>query len=294
MAANKTIWIIGDVYLTDAAAILTQMQSQDKDQLYLYQAYNVKIFYPKKLCTDTFGKVLRCTLYEGLNQHAKLPAVIIVVTGNKKIDDMVSTPFHTKRIWKTICTEFDRAIKARKNDLPKKAVLNEEPRIFFTNVFPRSKDHCNAVDSGSDSFKTKRRRLNNLLPQVLATFGFKVLNITGILPDDVENFVDSTGQLTSKGILIFWKSVSQELRAADEALKEKIKNNIIGVYLDEVKEQERLDRDRQVDRQDRFATPKPIPRRELNRGDFNAKRFDSGFQRPKIYKNHNRSRSLVR
>lgn len=149
------IWVIGDVYLTDAAAVVTQMQAQDKDDLYMYHAYDPKFFFPRKLCPDTFGKMIRCSLYEALEQYNKLPAVILVITGNAKIDDMVSTPFHTKRIWRTICTEIDRAIKARKNDLPRKATLNEEPRVFFSNVFPRYKDHCEALDEGFESFKTK-------------------------------------------------------------------------------------------------------------------------------------------
>lgn len=110
--ANKTVWIIGDVYLTEAAAVLTQSQKQDRDDMYLYQAYDVKCYFPKKQCTDTFGKMIRCALYEALSQNNKLPSVIIVVTGNKPIDDMVSTPFHTKRIWKAICIELDKSYKS--------------------------------------------------------------------------------------------------------------------------------------------------------------------------------------
>lgn len=114
IVANKNIWFIGDQFLTDAIAVLSSMQLQNKDELYIYQAYDVQSFYPNKLCSDSFGKVVRCCLYEALNEHNRLPAVIVVVTGNKDVDDKVSTPFNTKRIWNALGNEIDRAIKARK------------------------------------------------------------------------------------------------------------------------------------------------------------------------------------
>lgn len=270
---------MGDVYLTDAAAVLTQYQNYNRDELYLYQGYDVKLFYPKKQCSDTFGKIIRSTLFEALNQYNNLPAVILVVTGNDEIDDKVSTPYHTKRIWTAVCTELDRAIKARKNQLPRKAFLNEEPRVFFTNVYPRYKDHCESLDKGFESFKTKRRRLNNILPQVASTFNFEVLTINGIIPDNQEFFVMSTGKLSGKGMEQFWISVSKEIRLADERVKAKIKDKIIRSYLEEEKEKDRIARERQEIRsRARFPSPGPNPRLSLDRGDHNPqKHFKQRF-----------------
>lgn len=236
--ANKNVWIIGDGYLTDAVAVLTQMQGLEKDQLYIYQAYDVQIFYPKKQCSDTFGKQVRTTLYQALKENNKLPAVLLVITGNDKIDNMVSTPYHTKRIWNTLFTEIDRAIKARKNDLPRKAYLNEEPRVFISNVYPRYKDHCERLDAGFDTFKTKRRRLNNILPQVAEKYSFEVMSVTGIMPDNSEFFEMSTGKLSGKGMREFWVSISKELKFADETVKERIRNGIIKSYLDDKKHED--------------------------------------------------------
>lgn len=270
--ANKTIWLIGDVYLTEALAVLTQHQNMNRDELYIYQAYDVKAFFPKRQCADTFGKIIRSMLYEALKQYNNLPAIIIVITGNQKIDDMVSTPFHTKRIWKAVCNKIDRAVKARKNDLPRKAFLNEEPRVFFTNVFPRSKNNCERVDEGFDTFKTKRRRLNNLLPQVAQAYGFNVLNISGIMPDDHENFVESTGILTGKGMLSFWKSVSQELRLADEKLKQRVRNNIINAYLEEERELQKINMEKQKLDSNSFPSQKTYDHHDQHRNQNNFNR----------------------
>lgn len=34
--ANKDIWILGDVFVTEAIAILMEMQNQRRDELYIY------------------------------------------------------------------------------------------------------------------------------------------------------------------------------------------------------------------------------------------------------------------
>lgn len=252
------------------------MQGLEKDQLYLYQAYDVQGFYPRKLCTDTFGKQVRSTLYEALKQHNRLPAVLLIVTGNDKIDRMVSTPYHTKRIWSTLFTEIDRTLKARKNDLPQKAFLNEEPRVFITNVFPRYKEHCERLDQGFDTFRTKRRRLNNLLPQLGQKFDFEIISVNGIILDNPEFFEMSTAKLSGKGMREFWISVSRELKLADECLKDRICNQIIKSYLDDKKQEERLQIEKRNYHNEREgfgkqdnARPKP---RYFDRGDFNLNR----------------------
>lgn len=289
-AANKNVWLLGDVYLTDAAAVLSQMQMLNKDDLYLYQAYDVQSYFPKKQCTDTFGKQLRMALYKALEEHNRLPAVIIFVTGNHKIDNLVTTPYHTKRIWNALCNEIDHTIKASKNVLPHKCFLNEEPRVFFTNVVPRYKDHCDMLDEGFDSFKTKRRRLNNILPQILNKFCFEVLPIGGILTDQEDYFVSSTKLLSGKGMEVFWMSVSKELRLADKKLKENIKNKVIQSYHDDQNELARIKREKQAIADRRFSTSKPAPNVRYDRGDGPRGQDGRLFYRQGYRRGHSASR----
>lgn len=288
--ANKNIWLLGDVYLTDAAAVLSQMQMLNKDELYIYQAYDVQSYFPKKQCSDSFGKQLRTVLYKALEDHNRLPAVMIFVVGNNRIDSMVTTPYHTKRIWNALCNEIDRTIKARKNVLPRKCFLNEEPRVFFTNIFPRYKDHCDAVDGGFDSFKTKRRRLNNILPQILGKFGFDVLPVNGILTDQEDYFISSTKLLSGKGMEMFWTSISKELRLADERLKENIKNKVIQSYHEDQDELARIRREKQLISDQRFQQAKPVAAVRYDRGDAPRGRD----QRPTYKQSYRRGRSATR
>lgn len=272
------MWIIGDVFLTEAVAVLTQMQGLEKDQLYLYQAYDVKVFYPKKQCSDTFGRQVRYTLYQGLAENNKLPAVLLIVIGNNRIDDLVSTPYHTKRIWNTLFTEIDRAIKARKNDLPRKCFLNEEPRVFVVNVYPRFKDHCEQKNEGFDTFKTKRRRINNILPQISQKYGFNVITVNGIIPDNEEFFELSTGKLSGKGMREYWNSVSRELKVADETIKEKIRNDIIKSYLDDRKQEEKIQTEKREFATERSRLSDSNNFTRQNRLDRGDNRFNNSFQ----------------
>lgn len=213
--------------------------------------------------------------------------MIIVVIGNSKIDDKVQTPFHTRRVWKALCQVIDRALKARKNDLPKKAYLNEEPRVFFTEMFPTHRDHSDKLGEGFDPYKSKRRQLNNVLPQVLKEFNFELLQINGIDPNIDEYFVRSTGQLTGKATEVFWTAVARELKLADEKLKEKIKNNIIRSYLEEQQKNARLQRERQRITQQRFSMPWSFPKHHFARGDADS---NVGNDNTRSFKqNNNRS-----
>lgn len=215
-------------------------------------------------------------LHDALQQNNRLPAVLLVITSNTSIDDKVSTPFHTKRIWNALCLEIDRALKARKNDLPRKAFLNEEPRVYFSNIYLRYKDHCEDTGETAESFKTKRRRLNNILPQVLSKFSFDIININGIIPEKEEYFIASTGLLSGKGLEAFWTTVSKELRLHDEKVKEKFKDKIINSFFAERDEYDRIQREKDYFRNRRFSTPKTFPKRDLDQGDgkSNQNRFD--------------------
>lgn len=134
-------------------------------------------------------------------------------------------------------------------------------------MFPKVKSKCDEVKDGGDSYKTKRRRLNNILPQIVQKFSFEVLAINGIKPDVIEYFEMSTGLLSGKGMEMFWQSLSKELRLADEKLKEMIKNKIIGNYLEDQEERKSIEFERGKIRNERFVNQRVFPRQNFDRGD---------------------------
>lgn len=111
--------------MTESVAVLMEMQNQKRDELYIFSEFDPQPYYPKLLNTDTFGKQITDQLFVALEEHNKLPSVILIVLGNKQIDNMVMNPEQTRRIWNALFTEIQRMIRTRKEDLPRKAkILN--------------------------------------------------------------------------------------------------------------------------------------------------------------------------
>lgn len=226
--------------MTEAVAVLREIQNQGKDELYIYSEYDPKFYFPKLLCRDTFASQIRCQLYTALQEHNRLPAVILLIIGNKDVDHKVLNPECTRKVWSALFTEIQRTIRTRKEDLPSKSKNVHEPRVLIANMFPRFKNHNDALDLTKETFKTKRRRFNGILPQVANTFNYKVMPITGIIPDSTDYFTVSTGQLNGKGMKEYWTSVSRELKVQDVRFAEQKKSKIIQEYFDNQREQRRL------------------------------------------------------
>lgn len=265
--ANKDIRILGDTFLTEATAVLREMQNQNKDDLYLYVHFDPKIYYPQLLSKDTFASQVRCQLATALEEHNKLPAVIILVFGNKNVDYKVLNPELTQKVWSFLFTEIQRMIRTRKEDLPSKAKSDSEPVVFICNMFPRSKEHNKKRDLTHESLKTKRRHFNGLLPQVAKNYDFRVLAINGILPENSDFFVTSTGALNGKGMREFWNCVSRELRIHQVKQEEENKNKIIQEYFELQRQQRREQQIRRQGQNTRMSLPKSIYPTQMDRGD---------------------------
>lgn len=275
--ANKDIWLFGDIFLTEAVAVLREIQNRNRDGLYLYSAYDPQPYYPKMQDQTTFVSQIHCQLFTALEEHNKLPAVILIVLGNKRIDDKVFNPENTRRVWRALFTEIQRAIRVRKEDLPRKAQNDQEPRVLLSNVFPRYKDHQEKTDQTDESFKTKRRRLNGMLPQIAHEFDFGVLPVSGILLDNSELYTVATGQLNGRGLKQFWVNLSKEFKLEDIRWEEKHKNRIIQEYFDKQRETRRENLERRKVAKERFS--------------MSSYEFDRGDGR-KEFKNEGRARSV--
>lgn len=254
--ANKDIWILGDVFVTEAIAILMEMQNLKHDELYLFSGYDPQPYYPSLLSKETFGRQIVKQLFTALEEHNKLPSIILIVLGNKQIDNMVMNPEQTRRIWNALFTEIQRILRIRKEDLPKKAKSLNEPRILITNLFPRYREYNEKLDHSHETFKTKRRRLNGMLPQLASSYEYTVLPVTGILPDQTDFFSMSTGQLNGRGIQEFWSIVSKAVKLNDVRCEEKQKNHIIQEYFEQEREQRKINQERNKIRKDRCSLPR--------------------------------------
>lgn len=272
MRANKDVWILGDTFLTEAVAVLRELQNQNRDELYLYSEFDPQIYYPKLLAKESFASLIRCQLYTALEEHNKLPAVIILIVGNKNVDTKVLNPENTRKVWSALFTEIQRVIKTRKEDLPKKAKVNTEPVVCVTNMFPRFREFNEKKDLTDETFKTKRRRFNGILPQIASNYEFKILPINGILPDHADFFSVSTGQLNGKGMKEFWINLSRELKILDVKLREQVKNDIIQKYFEQQREDRRIEQEKRKANRDRGSLQRNLHESRLDRGDGNFRK----------------------
>lgn len=253
--------------MAESIAVLREIQNQKHNELYIYSNYDPQIYYPSLLSKDTFASQIRCQLFTALEEHNKLPAIIILVIGNGNIEHKVFTPDLTRKTWSALFRELERAIKTRKEDLPKKAQKLDEPRVFVTNLFPKYKDHNEKVDATGESFKTKRRRFNGVIHQIVNEFSYGVIPINGIIPESPEFFVASTGQLSGRGQKEFWTSLSRELRIQDVRFEETKKNRVIQEYFDHQREIRRLNQERSKVAKDRHSLPRTKGKANFDRGD---------------------------
>lgn len=93
--------------MTEATAVLREIQNQHRDELYIYSHYDPQIYYPRLLSKSTFAAQIRCELSTALEEHNKLPAVILIVLGNKYVDHKVLNPECTRKVWNALLTEIE-------------------------------------------------------------------------------------------------------------------------------------------------------------------------------------------
>lgn len=160
---------------------------------------------------------------------------------------------------------------------------------MIANIYPRYKNHCDGLDKGFDSFCTKRRRINNILPQVAARFEFEILPITGIPTDSDEYYVQSTGQLSGKGIKAYWTALDKELRVADERCKEKFKYNIVKAHQENLDNERRLAQERNAMTVSHLQQPRTFPRK-LDRGDHSGPDFRPATKKNRFNRGHSAHR----
>lgn len=141
-------------------------------------------------------------------------------------------------------------------------------------MFPRYREHNEKIDLTRESFKTKRRRLNGILPQIANNFDYKVLPVNGILPDNHNIFEVNTGKLNGKGMKEFWTSVNKELKLNDIRYKEAAKNKIIQEHFNLQREQRREMQERRKGQNSRLTMPRSFNQFDRGDADFRSQKSD--------------------
>lgn len=218
--AYDEIWVIGDTHL------LSQLRASLED-LKDEEAFNRKEISKKIYILDnyevTFGTFhhswsFTTQIKGGLNyllsSKWRLPNHILIAFSNDQIQESVQLGDQIYHVIKDIFKHVARAITERKVMLPKKARRYHPPIITVIRTVSKSERKQQEAN-----FKHKRRTLNRAIQKVATEFSWRTINIDDILPKSEHHFDDRGEYLSNKGLKVYWKFLSENLRSFDQELR---------------------------------------------------------------------------
>lgn len=221
--ANHQLWILGDQLLKDTKAVLQSLktgfiQDSAKPRLFIHDNFNVFTHHEEKEGQQNFIQQIITNFAQMLKANYKLPAIILILLDNSKLDDPPFATTALPRLIKWLLAEIDFMIKTRLGQLPKRCTTPVEPAVYLLKFLPRTNHAENA-----DLFKSVRRKVNNIIPELVNEFQFGFINAYEI-NTTTALFFNSTGtKLTQAGIVQFWASISKTIQSIIEEKRGKIK-----------------------------------------------------------------------
>ena len=219
------MWIIGDAFLRNIHAALQNMRSEAavnrKDDPYLYQFFNVMIFYQKSNGKANSALMnIYNSLVEGLNKYARLPRFIIVIPDRDLIIQANHFSFGMNIIIeqqiKWLMKKFERAFQMRRVDLKDKCLgsVGHEPRIIWVKMIQRPliKGHQYKY---YNNIVNLRRKFNRTIDEYTAvTRNTHVIDTSDAFDEYVH--YDHLGNLAHEGKSQFWRLIDGEFRKYDK------------------------------------------------------------------------------
>lgn len=231
MPANKTLWIIGDALMMEAAGhynrvkrdlLARKMELSDTDnvesgdnKLYIDENYAVKVTTPGINNVSSIPAIVANTFVDLLNENPKLPhSLIIAVDDYKFWNDRDLLASEMKWILKKFMKEMIKIAELRKLALHTKAVDWESPRFFITRPLPLPNNMPS--EFYPKGFRANRRRFCKLLDRVATKCGFEQINLPEFQSNNDKQFFDKAGEISEKGFTMFWISISDAVHKVDD------------------------------------------------------------------------------
>lgn len=212
----RDIWFIGAQILQDLQACfesLKKLHDEGRERQYVFDYYDFYTFRD-----DGFNLLSQVTnsLITGLGQMRHLPSKIFIF-----IDDLIFTsaeiylPSEIEAQLRWIFSTIDNTIKARKRQMPNRALRPQEPRIFVVKSLPRY--DFGRMRLAYPEFVYRQERFNVMLDQIGRCFGIGTTDTVSINPKDVLCF-DENGngrKLSHRGMYRFWRELCQTIADMD-------------------------------------------------------------------------------
>lgn len=149
-----------------------------------------------------------------------LPKAMLILISNRILDNPVFVVECSEGLMRWLLDEIDEIIKFQKKHLPAKSKKHDEPRVYILKALPKPQETRDI-----EIFKGVRRKFNNKLQDVLKdypSFGFiNVHEITTRKKDEKFFLSPNEGELSDEGIIQFWESISQTIKAMDQGNRAK-------------------------------------------------------------------------
>ena len=200
--ALRSIWIVGDNF---AARSIREGFVKQTAPLFIKEAFDYKIYCGSRHDSNDTNMLsrIRNSLARGLNKNVKLPNYILVVLDRDLIDYLdydsfgISTMLGNWFEW--LAAEFDDMIQKRKQNLPKKALDDDHPQIYWCASLHHillEKDNLNA-----------RMKMNAVMDSVTKLYQYmRVIKIKEIWQNNDSKLV-THNRFTPHGLSVYWKAI---------------------------------------------------------------------------------------
>lgn len=224
MPANKTIWILGDALLREAAGHYQALKKELKSErgnngldnrIHIDKNYAVKIASPGMYMGNNVLAIILDSLVDMLNANPKIPHTMIIVLNDKKFwndKDLLSKQMD--RLLTKFLKELHKILDLRKYALDEKAVDWDCPRLFLTRPLPLPNNL--AKESYPTGFRSNRRKFNKILDKSTKQGNYSIINLAGFTSQNKEKLFDLNGKISEKGLRQFWIEISSAIQLDDE------------------------------------------------------------------------------
>lgn len=206
------IWVIGDThFLAKARKSLTDLKdteafsSSGRGKL-PFILENFEVCIGSCHYSWCFTTQIRGGLATLLSTKWRLPNFIYILFSNDQIQEADILGDETYKVLEDLFTFINRAIIARKTELPKKSRRCDPPSITIVKTVAKPQEQLNTAN-----FKNRRRSFNRALQKISTIFGWRSINIDTIIPSEKSNF-DDQGELSDQGMKVLWNYLSEHVR----------------------------------------------------------------------------------
>lgn len=225
------MWIISDYDSSDKMMRFHQLKQMAKtDSCYAewFMFNNYDIFTHTSTNTGLQTTQILNALTSMLNSYRRLPAIIVVVMGDKLMHDKVLLEQDLGDVLHNLCKRLIRQVESWLEKIPAKAIPDRKPQIYITKPLPKPEGFFGDSKEKFRNFASARKIYNSKLVAAVKQFGIGFINV-GITQEDTAYFKKGleTGKflLTDKGLLAYWDGVSSALLKLAELARSKHQPN---------------------------------------------------------------------